>query len=133
MQYKNILLVDDDTDDTEIFQMAVASFDSNIKISIENNALKSLKKLKETTKFPDIIFLDYYMPYLDGSEFLKLLREIKGLKKIPVVLYSGQAGSAIKDVAATFKDVKFLKKKSDFRDIVDSLKSIIKSETPISK
>ncbi|MBE8724396.1 response regulator [Flavobacterium hungaricum] len=127
MSYKNILLVDDDIDDAEIFKMAVESIDSKIKIVIEDNALKSLNKLKAASKLPEIIFLDYYMPYLDGSEFLKLIREVKGLKKIPVVLYSGQSGAKIKEVIKKFKDVQFLEKKANFRDIVDSLKEIINS------
>lgn len=125
MNYKNILLVDDDADDAEIFVMALAAIDAKIKSSVENNALKALKKLREAKKLPDVIFLDYYMPYLDGSEFLELLWEIKGLKKIPVVLYSGQSGSAIKEAVKKFKHLKFLKKPSNFKDVINSLQEIL--------
>lgn len=128
MAYKNILLVDDDPDDAEIFIMALNAIDEKIKGSVESNALDALKKLKEKAKLPDIIFLDYYMPYLDGSEFLTLLREIKGFEKIPVILYSGQSAASLKSVTDDFKNVRFLKKNSDFKKIIRSLKEIISED-----
>lgn len=128
MKYKKILLVDDDLEDAEIFKMAVDAVDAKIKVSIQTNALTALNKLKQSDKFPDIIFLDYYMPYLDGSAFLKLLRQVEGLEKIPVVLYSGQSGSEVKDAGEKFNDVRFVKKKSSFRDIIDSLTEVLDSE-----
>ena len=77
MKYRNILLVDDDTDDAEIFVTALHAINNKIKYSVENNALEALKKLQDLKLSPDVIFLDYHMPYLDGTEFLKLLRGVK--------------------------------------------------------
>nr|WP_294782185.1 response regulator [uncultured Flavobacterium sp.] len=125
MKYRNILLVDDDTEDGEIFGLALNAVDSKIKYTVKNNALDALKMLQGLKKSPDMIFLDYHMPYLDGSEFLKLLRNVKGLEKIPVILYSGHSGSLVKDAAATFKKVQFLKKQNSLKDLTVSLKQIL--------
>ncbi|MBZ4035387.1 response regulator [Flavobacterium sp. 17A] len=125
MKYRNILLVDDDTDETELFGMAIHALNLKINYSVENNALNALKTLQKLKKNPDMIFLDYHMPYLDGREFLKLLREVKGLEKTPVVLYSGHSGDLIKEVAAKFKKVKFMKKQNSLKDLTFSLKSIL--------
>lgn len=125
MKYRNILLVDDDADDAEIFGIALHAIDLKIKYSIQNNALDALKMLQAPKKTPDIIFLDYHMPYLDGSEFLKLLRKIKGLEKIPVVLYSGHSGALVKDAAAKFKKVQFLKKQQSLKDLTGLLQHIL--------
>ncbi len=35
---------------------------------------------------PDLVMLDYLMPEMDGTEFLKRFREIEGLRDIPVVV-----------------------------------------------
>jgi len=129
MKYRNILLVDDDTEDAEIFGIAVNALNPKIKYSVKNNALDALKMLQELKKFPDIIFLDYHMPYLDGSEFLKLLRDVKGLEKIPVVLYSGHSGALVKDAAAKFKKVQFLKKQNSLQDLTVLLQQILEPLT----
>lgn len=125
MKYRNILLVDDDADDAEIFGMALHAIDIKIKYSVQHNALDALKMLQVPKKTPDMIFLDYHMPYLDGSEFLKLLRKIKGLEKIPVVLYSGHSGSVAKDAVAKFKKVQFLKKQDSLQDLTSLLQHIL--------
>lgn len=125
MKYKNVLLLDDDPDDAELFITATKAVDEKIKSVVETNALDVLKKLNEATKFPDIIFLDYKMSYLDAGEFLELLRSIKGLKNIPIVLYSGHSGEAVKDLIKKHKKLLFLKKQSSFSDSIESLKAII--------
>lgn len=133
MKYRNILLVDDDTDDAEIFVTALQTINNKIKYSVENNALEALKKLQHSKLSPDMIFLDYHMPYLDGTEFLKLLRSIKELKKIPVVLYSGHSGTLLKEAVDKFKKVQFLKKHENFRKLTELLNDIITLETATKK
>ncbi|MEO8535156.1 MAG: response regulator [Flavobacterium sp.] len=125
MRYKKILLVDDDADDAEIFSMALHTIDEKLVCVIENNALQALKNLKAAKKLPDIIFLDFNMPYLDGHEFLKLLRDVEGLKKIPVVLYSGHTDEAMKELTKNFKKLDYLTKPNSYREIIKALKKII--------
>lgn len=125
MKYRNILLVDDDADDVEIFLMATKLVDEKITCRVESNALDAFRKLKEGKRLPKIIFLDYHMPYLDGREFLNLIRNIESLKEIPVVLYSGHSGDAVKKAIKKFKNVRFLKKQSSFSDIIESVREIL--------
>lgn len=93
------MLVDVDDEDAELFVIALHAIDVKIQYSIRSNVFDALKMLQAPKKTPDIIFLDYHMPYLDGSEFLKLLRKMEGLEKTPVVLYSGHSGGVIRDAA----------------------------------
>lgn len=127
MKYKNILLVNDDTDDTENFVSVLNAINHKIRSSVESSALEALKKLKDSKLSPDIIFLDYNMAYFDGAGFLKLLRDIKGLKKIPVVLYSRNSALMLQDTMDNFKRVQFLKKHTNFRKLFESLQKIITS------
>jgi CheY-like chemotaxis protein len=125
MKYKNILLVNDNTDDAEIFVSVLNAISHEIRSSVEESALEALKKLQDSKICPDIIFLDYNMPYFDGSGFLKLLRDIKGLRKIPIVLYSRNSGIMLQDEIDKFKRVKFLKKHGSFKKLFESLQKII--------
>ncbi|MFB9079368.1 response regulator [Flavobacterium procerum] len=133
MKYKNILLVNDDTDDAEIFVSVLNAINHSIRSTVEYSALEALKKLQDSKLSPDIIFLDYNMPYLDGTGFLELLRNIKGFKKIPVVLYSRNSGVMLQDAVEKFKRVQFLKKRANFRKLFESLQKIIISEKSIKK
>lgn len=128
MKYKNILLVNDVNDEAETFVLVLNAINHRIRSSVEGSALEALKKLQNATLSPDIIFLDYNMLHLDGTGFLKLLRDIKGLKRIPVVLYSRNSGQKLDEAMAKFKGVQFLKKRADFRKLFKSLKKIIMSE-----
>ncbi|MTH15867.1 response regulator [Flavobacterium sp. LC2016-01] len=133
MKYKNILLVHDDTDDAEIFVSLLKAINQKIRSSVESSALEALKKLQDSKLTPDIIFLDYHMPYLDGTEFLKLLRDIKGLKKIPVVLYSRHPEVMMLEAIAKFKKVQFLKKHGNFLKLFELLQKIILPEKSLKK
>lgn len=125
MKYKNILLVNDINDDAETFVLVLNAINRKIRSSVESSALEALKKLQDARLSPDIIFLDYNMLYLDGTGFLQLLRDIKGLKRIPVVLYSRNSGLMLEEAMAKFKGVQFLKKSSNFGKLFKSLQKII--------
>ncbi|MBE8724433.1 response regulator [Flavobacterium hungaricum] len=128
MKYKNILLVNDINDEAETFVLVLNAINNKIRSSVESSALEALKKLQDSKLSPDIIFLDYNMLYLDGTGFLKLLRDIKGLKRIPVVLYSRNSGLVLEEVMSKFKRVQFLKKHTNFRKLFKSLQKIIPPE-----
>ncbi|TPG34825.1 response regulator [Flavobacterium pectinovorum] len=128
MKYKNILLVNDINDDAETFVLVVNAINHKIRSSVEGSALEALKKLQNSKLSPDIIFLDYNMLDLDGTGFLKLLRDIKGLKRIPIVLYSRNSGYMLQEAMTKFKKVQFLKKRTNFRKLFKSLQEIIMLE-----
>lgn len=133
MKYKNILLVNDNTDDAERFASVLNAINHKIRSSVEDSALEALKKLKHSKLSPDIIFLDYNMSYLDGSTFLKLLRDIESLKKIPVILYSRSSRVIMQDTMKKFKGVQFLKKSTNFRKLFESLQKIVMTKKSLDK
>ena len=133
MKYKNILLVNDNKDDAENFVSVLNAINHQIGSTVEKSALKAIKKLKDSKLTPDIIFLDYNMPYFDGSAFLQLLRDIKGLKKIPVILYSQKSGVIMQDTLEKFKGVQFLKKSTNFRKLFESLQKIVMTKKSLDK
>jgi CheY-like chemotaxis protein len=84
----NILFVDDDTDDKEIFLEAINSINSEIECESATNGEEALIKLDTLPELPDYIFLDINMPVMDGKSFLMAIRKNSKLKNIPVVIYS---------------------------------------------
>jgi len=131
MKYKNILLINEINDDAENFVLVLNTISHKIRSSVEGSALKALRKLQDSKLSPDIIFLDYNMLHLDGTGYLKLLRDIKSLKGIPVVLYSRNSGHMLQEALTKFKGVHFLRKRANFRKLFESLQNIIKPDGPL--
>ena len=81
------LLIDDDADDHEFFQMAIDRIDPSIVCHFANNGLSGLQLLNQLETPPNLIFVDLNMPMMGGMEFMLRLRNTAH-SRIPVVIYS---------------------------------------------
>lgn len=88
MSYKNILLIDDDIDDTQFFLEALQKVNKEALCRTAMNPSKALEDLVVAEQLPDIIFLDYNMPAVNGLEFLKRMLQIERLRHIEVIVLS---------------------------------------------
>ncbi|MEO6177063.1 MAG: response regulator [Flavobacterium circumlabens] len=125
MLYKNILLIDDDRDDTDIFIEAINSLNKDIRCVAENNPIKALENLKSSEKLPDLIFLDYNMPVINGCEFLQKMRKVQQLQQIPVILYSTYSEAAAEQLSITQDTEKYITKPNTFVELKAVLKDIL--------
>jgi len=81
-----ILLIDDDSDDYEIFSEIVHEINADTKVLYVQDADDIENFL--VSPLPEIIILDFNMPKLNGMECLKKIRANKAFDKIPVIIYS---------------------------------------------
>lgn len=82
MNEKKILLVEDDSFVSDIYQKKIES--EGFKIITAENGVEAIKKLNEL--IPDLILLDIVMPYMDGMDVLKEIKANEKWKNIPVIL-----------------------------------------------
>lgn len=84
-----LLFVDDEAD----FLSTIEEFFTGLgySVSTASNGQQGLLRLKET--LPDVVFLDISMPHMDGSETLRLIRELD--PKIQVIIVSGYASESL--------------------------------------
>ena len=68
----SILIVEDDEVATEILHLFIREYRPDAKIEWCWNGFEALVRIEEVK--PDIIFLDYMMPKVDGIEFIKALK-----------------------------------------------------------
>jgi CheY-like chemotaxis protein len=124
--YRTILLIDDDTEDQEMFTDALKKVYPEIRCFCHDDVEEVLQLLtrKEIDK-PDMFFIDLNMPKLNGIAVLKKLKSVDSLKHIPVIMYSTFFGkSDVKEFEA-FGAVHYLIKSTRFSDLCETLKDTL--------
>ena len=86
MPYK-ILVVDDEPHLVRLMEFILAKQGHTMVSAV--NGREALEKAQ--SERPDLILLDIMIPYIDGYEVARLLREDDELKSIPVILLSAKA------------------------------------------
>lgn len=124
MLYKNILLIDDDIDDTDVFIEAVNSLDKNINCLVQNNPVQALDYLRNAEILPDLIFVDFNMPVLNGNELIGQMRDVVKLQAIPVILYSSYSETAAERLCI-INGSQYITKPNNFNELVALLKEIL--------
>ena len=97
-----ILLVEDDNVDVMTVERALKDLKIKNQLVSTANGEEALEYLKNNgNKKPCIILLDLNTPKMNGIEFLKIVKEDKTLKKIPVVVLT--TSSQQQDIVECFK------------------------------
>ena len=88
LKNKSVLVVDDD----ERNRYALSSYLDmmEMKVFTANDGAAAMNFLKSGNNI-DLILLDIMMPVMDGYEMLKILREDKALRDIPVIAVTARA------------------------------------------
>jgi CheY-like chemotaxis protein len=97
MLVKNILLIDDDEDELEIFTEALKKLTIEFQCQLVTNPSGASELLKEF--IPDYVFIDYNMPLSNGVEVLSHLKKTKELKSARFVLYSNYINEVMAEKA----------------------------------
>ncbi|MCP9768117.1 response regulator [Lacihabitans sp. LS3-19] len=86
---KNILLAEDDRDDSMFFEIALKELyiDSSLIVAIDGAQLMDTLE-KTVPPPPSVIFLDLNMPKKSGFECLAEIRNSTKFKDIPVIIFS---------------------------------------------
>jgi diguanylate cyclase (GGDEF)-like protein len=71
-----------------------------------------------STGEPDLVLLDYVMPDMDGVEFLRRFRSVKGLKDVPVVMVTGEVSREALYQALYAGATDFLRKPIDRTELI---------------
>ncbi|WP_347052199.1 response regulator [Flavobacterium olei] len=126
MSTKEILLVDDDIDDLEIFIEAIESLDKNVKCRTSLSPKLALEELIQADNLPDLILLDYNMPQINGLEFLKRLQSDTRLAAIEVIIVSTPEEEVMVPwLNKNGVNVKYISKPSDFAELKTVLNDIL--------
>lgn len=85
---RTILLVDDN-EDTRLIFTAIVKRLGHACVRARNGS-EALNQAR--TSLPDIIFMDYMMPVMDGIEASRLIKADPQLEPIPIIFYTAILG-----------------------------------------
>jgi len=92
------------------------------------NASQAVDYLSNFGELPDIIWLDYYLPDMNGIDFMQKIRENENWAKIPVIVVSNSASEKKKKAMYELGVKKYvLKAKYKLDEIVNIVKEIIET------
>ncbi|WP_339725829.1 response regulator [Maribacter stanieri] len=128
MKDLNIYIADDDLDDLSFFKEALEDIPINTQVTHFDNGVDLMDRLFSDQTLPEVIFLDLYMPIMDGFECLMDIRNFKKFKNIYIIAYSSiyreREVNQLKQDGAN----QFLKKSSSFKELkkllLDSLSKV---------
>lgn len=122
----HILIADDDDDDVELFNEALAELKMDNKLTSFKNGNDLMDYLQNPEiKLPHILFLDLNMPCKTGHECLKEIRANPRFKDISIAIYS--TSSSEKDIENTFVEGAniYIKKPNDFSKVKKIIKDVV--------
>ncbi|PSL30355.1 response regulator [Dyadobacter jiangsuensis] len=125
MLYQNILLIDDDEDDQEIFLTALESTRKPVRCTVLDSARKALRQIIQGEIEADLIFLDLNMPLMNGQQFLTEIKKDEQLRKIPIVILSTSSNAATAMQVKQLGACHFFTKPDRFEDLVAILNEVL--------
>lgn len=81
----SLLVVDDDHFTRELISMMLKKV-AEVKIDEAANGEEALRLLENEKHDVDMILLDYYMPGMNGKEFIHAIKKNKDYNKVPITL-----------------------------------------------
>ena len=124
----SFLVVDDDEDDREIFEIATRGLTIPVNVILKESAKDAMEYLHTSPIVPDAIFLDLNMPKIDGRMLLKELKADTKTTKIPVAIISTSMAEHDISETKTSGAVEFIIKPSDTDVLTLHLNNFIQSK-----
>lgn len=119
-----VLFVDDDTDESYLFNEALEHAGLDIELSRAKNGNDLLTFLNNEPLLPDLVFIDLNMPYKDGLEALTEIRKQHKFKELPLIIYSTIKNDNQIDSSYEHGANLFVVKPNDFEGMVKVVKKV---------
>lgn len=127
-----IALTDDDIDDQDLFQMALAETGIEAELLIYNNGMQLLEALTaDNNSLPDIIFLDYNMPCKNAVQCVADIRQHKYLQHIPVIVFTTFISPGEMDKAYEKGASLCIRKPDEFSSLINLIRDIFHNNLTI--
>ena len=118
-----ILVVDDNESNRELLSVFLISM--GYKAVEASDGLEAVRVA--TSEYPDLIIMDLSMPVMDGFGAVRLLREVPGLRQVPIIACTAHDTSTHRTQALDVGFNEFLAKPIDFNRLMYVLGQFLKA------
>ena len=118
-----MLLIEDNENDSLLTRRTILAINPNIHIVIQTTGEAALNYLRSNQPHPQLILLDLNLPGMNGLEFVRQMKLIKGLESIPVVVVTGFASDILQAHEANAA-IGFIVKPIEMAEIQDILSKV---------
>lgn len=126
-EFKHIVLVDDDSDDRDLFKEALSFIHPLAQVETRCDGEELMDGLATMSIVPDVIFLDLNMPRKNGKECLIELRASTEFRETPIVIYTTSLNPV--DIHETYVHgaTYFMRKPNSFEELKETLHNLLYS------
>lgn len=122
---RTLFLVDDDTDEHELFGEALRTVSEDITLVTAINGLDAIRKLDSNAiATPDVIFLDLNMPKMNGIQFLEKIKASDNYASIPVHIYTTSSNPEHKAAALSLGATSFFTKPDSLTELCKTISRV---------
>lgn len=122
-----IVNVDDDPDDREMFCRAVKKIDADIACVQIESGEDAVDVLSSNEFSPDFIFMDINMPRMTGYECVREIHQYPNLRDTTIIMYSSTFNPR-DQVDFGVLGLKYLMKTSNLSVLVESIRKLVEAK-----
>lgn len=117
-----ILIIDDNTANVLLLSkmLKIAGYNNIKTLTDSRNVLNTLSEY-----VPDLILLDFRMPFIDGIEIIKTLNLEKDYKNIPIIMISAENDKGYYEKAIAQGAADFITKPFNYNDIISKIEKAL--------
>jgi CheY-like chemotaxis protein len=121
----NILLVEDDPDDIDLFEYALEDNDVACQLEVIMEGDGVLPYLRGLVQQPDVVVLDLNLPKVPGREVLQLIKSAPQLRSIPVAVLTTSSAQEDADSCYALGADRFLTKPASQDGFTTTIRTIV--------
>jgi CheY-like chemotaxis protein len=91
---RTVLVIDDEFGIVEVLETILA--DAGYEVMTALHGRQGLKRMAE--RRPDLVLVDYMMPFLNGADLIRAMRKDPALADIPVILMTSLDPRAVTEI-----------------------------------
>ncbi|MDQ3016817.1 MAG: response regulator [Bacteroidota bacterium] len=124
-QTKQIILAEDDEDDTQFFESALNCISDPPELIHARDGVELTIILRELENLPDVVFIDLNMPRKNGAQCLQEIREAEAFKDLPVVVLSTTSNQDVIDAVYHSGANLYVQKPSDMQSWKNAIAKVL--------
>lgn len=118
---KKILIIDDEPDIIKVVKFRLIKM--GYEVMTATNGKEGLEMVRPTK--PDLVLLDFRMPFLNGDEVCKEIKKDESTKHIPVILMTASIQNALEENIQMMGADDYILKPFEPEELIKKIKRLI--------